>query len=332
MSRSGKTSLAPVISSFDRVEHFKARATYDRYLMMYESGDLTKQGFKYLFESDLLMDTWFSMMGRDVNRNLHDLTSVMNSPKRKSYLAREEKKDTHNTFNEILEEIEIVDYLSNGDYIKLIRPAVKLSLASKFSIVGPGRDRRASTNPAMQLLDYMTSRRYGKDLDITDGSTTSAVDLDSQTETVIQPLKDSSASLENLEDLSGEEELYMRALELFDRGQINLAEQRFSEFIESYPTSIKLAAALFWRAETRVKDENWIGAANDYLESFTINPDGETAAKTLFGLGVSLGAIGEKEQACLTLDEVGSRFENIERTLLVEIVKAKNLLNCDQPR
>ena len=105
MSRSGKTSLAPVISSFDRVEHFKARATYDRYLMMYESGDLTKQGFKYLFESDLLMDTWFSMMGRDVNRNLHDLTSVMNSPKKELFGA-EEKKDTQNTFNEILEEIE----------------------------------------------------------------------------------------------------------------------------------------------------------------------------------------------------------------------------------
>jgi TolA-binding protein len=45
-----------------------------------------------------------------------------------------------------------------------------------------------------------------------------------------------------------------------------------------------------------------------------------------------LGAIGEKDQACLTLDEVGSRFENIERTLLVEIVKAKNLLNCEQQR
>ena len=124
----------------------------------------------------------------------------------------------------------------------------------------------------------------------------------------------------------------MSALEFFDSGQTSMAEQRFSEFIESFPTSVKLSAALFWRAETRVKDENWIGAANDYLESFTINPDGETAAKTLFGLGVSLGAIGEKEQACLTLDEVGSRFENIERTLLVEIVKAKNLLNCDQPR
>ena len=153
-----------------------------------------------------------------------------------------------------------------------------------------------------------------------------------QQERVTEPSIDTSASLESLEVIGKEEELYMSALNLFDRGQPKLAEQRFSEFIESFPTSIRLSAALFWRAEARVKDENWIGAANDYLESFTINPDGESAAKTLFGLGVSLGAIGEKEQACLTLDEVGSRFEDIERTLLVEIVKAKNLLNCDQPR
>ena len=148
-------------------------------------------------------------------------------------------------------------------------------------------------------------------------------------ESVTEPSIDTSASLESLEVLGKEEELYMSALNTFDRGQTKVAEQRFSEFIESFPTSTRLSAALFWRAEARVKDENWIGAANDYLESFTINPDGESAAKTLFGLGVSLGAIGEKEQACLTLDEVGSRFENIERTLLVEIVKAKNLLNCD---
>ena len=113
---------------------------------------------------------------------------------------------------------------------------------------------------------------------------------DIQTETVIQPLIDSSASLENLEVLSREEELYMSALELFDRGQTNLAEQRFSEFIESFPTSGKLSAALFWRAETRVKDENWIGAANDYLESFTINPDGEICCKNIIWFGSKFGS------------------------------------------
>ncbi len=154
----------------------------------------------------------------------------------------------------------------------------------------------------------------------------------SYNESLTVPLTDSSKSLESLELISKEDELFKSALNLFDSGQNKLAEQHLSEFIEGFPTSTKLSTALFWRAETRVKNENWIGAANDYLESFTINPNGEYAAKTLFGLGVSLGAIGEKEQACLTLDEVGSRFENLAKTLLAEIVKAKNLLNCDQPR
>ena len=153
-----------------------------------------------------------------------------------------------------------------------------------------------------------------------------------ENKSVIESSVDNSPSLESLEVLGREEQLYMSAMDFFDKGQVRLAEQGFSDFIDAFPTSTKLWSALFWRAETRVKIENWIGAANDYLESFTINPDGETAAKTLFGLGVSLGAIGERDQACLTLDEVGSRFENIERTLLVEIVKAKNLLNCEQQR
>ena len=153
-----------------------------------------------------------------------------------------------------------------------------------------------------------------------------------QKEIPIAPLTDISGSLESLRAIGREDELFKGALNLFDSGQNQLAEQRFSEFIEGFPTSAKLSSALFWRAEARVKNENWIGAANDYLESFTINPNGDSAAKTLFGLGVSLGAIGEKEQACLTLDEVGSRFENIEKTLAAEIIKAKNLLNCDQPR
>ena len=153
-----------------------------------------------------------------------------------------------------------------------------------------------------------------------------------QKERLITPSTDTSESLESLRAIGREDELFKGAINLFDSGQNQLAEQRFTEFIEGFPTSTKLASALFWRAEARVKNENWIGAANDYLESFTINPNGESAAKTLFGLGVSLGAIGEREQACLTLDEVGSRFENIEKTLLAEIIKAKNLLNCDQPR
>lgn len=128
--------------------------------------------------------------------------------------------------------------------------------------------------------------------------------------------------------ISEEEEVFNSALSLHDSGNLPDSEIKFSDFIEKYPTSSLLSNAFYWRAETKASQENWIGAANDYLESFSINPSGEYSPKTLFGLGVSLGAIGEREQACLTLDEVGMRFPDIGAILSQDIEKAKKLLNC----
>ena len=127
---------------------------------------------------------------------------------------------------------------------------------------------------------------------------------------------------------SEEDEIFANALNFFDSGNLDESEKTFSNLIEKYPTSSYLPNAFFWRAEVKARQENWIGSANDYLESFSLNPNGEYAPKTLFGLGVSLGAIGEKEQACLTLDEVGMRFPDIGSVLSEDIDKAKKLLNC----
>ena len=46
-SRSGKAGIAPIISSFKRAEHWKARGSFERCLTIYQSGDLSKQGFKF---------------------------------------------------------------------------------------------------------------------------------------------------------------------------------------------------------------------------------------------------------------------------------------------
>lgn len=162
MSRSGKTSIAPIISSFENVEHYKVRATYDRYLMMIESGNLSKQGFKYLFESDLLMDVWFSMMGRDVNNNLHDLTSIINSPKRDEYIARAKRKDTPDTFNKILKEIKdkklifpfvCDDFVASGELLREINNDFKYIVVMRnpidmvFTWYRSGRGSRLGTDP-----------------------------------------------------------------------------------------------------------------------------------------------------------------------------------------
>ena len=171
MSRCGKGGIAPIISSFESVDHYRVRATYDRNLMMYESGDLSRQGFKYLFESDLLMDIWFAMMGRDMNNNLHDQTSIMNSPKRDEYLERAKRKDTPETFNEIIKEVKdrdlifpfvcddfmtignfLNDISKNFKYIVVMRHPIDLVFTWFRSGRGTrlGRDPRY-TNPAFQI-------------------------------------------------------------------------------------------------------------------------------------------------------------------------------------
>ena len=174
MSRCGKAGIAPVISSFKRVEHYKVRATYDRFLMVYESGDLSKQGFKYLFESDLLMDIWFSMMGRDVNNNLHDQTSILNSSKSEEYLARANRKDTPETFEAILKEVKdrqlifpfvCDDFLTIGTFLKEISQDFKYIVVMRnpidlvFTWYRSGRGERLGTdprytNPAFQINGF----------------------------------------------------------------------------------------------------------------------------------------------------------------------------------
>ena len=49
-------------------------------------------------------------------------------------------------------------------------------------------------------------------------------------------------------------------------------------------------------------------AARAYLDTFSSDSNGPEAAESLFRLGAALGALGQVEQACVTLAEVGNRF------------------------
>ncbi len=162
MSRSGKIGIAPIVSSFERVEYFKIRANSDRFLMLYKSGHLSEEGFKYLFESDLILDVWFSMMGRDVNNNLHDLSSIVNSNKREEYMTRVNRKDTPETFNDVAKEIKekklifpfvIDNYMTVSSFINQINKNFKYIIVMKnpidmvFSWFRSGRGTRLGADP-----------------------------------------------------------------------------------------------------------------------------------------------------------------------------------------
>ena len=155
---SGKSSLAPIISSFKRTEHYIINHSYNQFLMLYKSGDLNKQGFKYLFEGELKKDVWYRMMGREMNTNLHDVSSILNSSKRKEYIARANRKDTQNSFKEIIQEVNrkklIFPFMSGDDLTTVSSVLNEINEKFKYIIV--------MRNPLDLVFSYFLSGRTSR--------------------------------------------------------------------------------------------------------------------------------------------------------------------------
>jgi TolA-binding protein len=67
-------------------------------------------------------------------------------------------------------------------------------------------------------------------------------------------------------------------------------------------------------------------AARAYLESFSGWPDGIDAPMALFRLGLALGTLGQRGEACVTLGEVGARYPL--HAAAAEAAAAASALGC----
>jgi tol-pal system protein YbgF len=106
----------------------------------------------------------------------------------------------------------------------------------------------------------------------------------------------------------GEQGDFDRARALLDEGRTTEAATALLAFTETYPGSALSDEAHYLRGEAESRQGNWTNAARAYLASFSGNPNGARAPDALFRLGVSLEELGQRDDACLTLGEVGVRF------------------------
>ena len=102
----------------------------------------------------------------------------------------------------------------------------------------------------------------------------------------------------------------------------------FENFVKNFPNSSLLPEVFYNLAETYYKTDDWKLAATTYLESFSLDPKGDYAPKALFGLAVSLGALKQFNQACLTLEEVNLRFPRQNVISIENINETKKILSC----
>ncbi len=99
-----------------------------------------------------------------------------------------------------------------------------------------------------------------------------------------------------------------RAKALFDGGQNAEAVAAFSAYTQTYPGGALSSEAHFLRGEAESKQGAWARAARAYLDSFSGDPGNVRAPDALYKLGISLEKLGQREEACLTLNEVTVRF------------------------
>ena len=111
-----------------------------------------------------------------------------------------------------------------------------------------------------------------------------------------------------------------------DAGDNAKAAQLYAEFLATYPGGPLSTEAQFRRGEALAAQADWRGAARSFLDAFSGAPQGPLAPRALYRLAVSLGNIGQTEEACLTLAEVDSRYPGSE--VAGDVVAQRQALRC----
>lgn len=106
----------------------------------------------------------------------------------------------------------------------------------------------------------------------------------------------------------GERDDFERAQAALEAGDHAAAAEQFAAFQQAYPGGPLSGQAGLLRGEALEAAGRKSAAARAYLETFSAAPDGDEAPEALFRLGRSLGQLGQTDEACVTLEQVATRY------------------------
>jgi tol-pal system protein YbgF len=104
------------------------------------------------------------------------------------------------------------------------------------------------------------------------------------------------------------EALYERSNESLLRRQFGDAEAGFRTFIQKYPDHSLAGSAQYWLGETYYAQSDFRQAAQAFLQGYRQYPDSRRAPDSLLKLGISLGRLGQQQQACAAYAAVSSEY------------------------
>jgi tol-pal system protein YbgF len=101
---------------------------------------------------------------------------------------------------------------------------------------------------------------------------------------------------------------YNHAFDLLRRAQYDQAELALEAFINAHPNDPLTENARYWLAETFYVRADYVRAAESFLKAYQAAPKGAKAPDSLLKLGMALGNLDKKAQACTTFQKLSREF------------------------
>ena len=123
-------------------------------------------------------------------------------------------------------------------------------------------------------------------------------------------------------------EMYDQAFSLLSQANYGEAEVALRTFVDQHPQDPLAGNAKYWLGETYYVRGDFQQAAVTFAEAYQEYPDNSKAPDNLLKLGLSLGALGNKTDACGTLSELLKRYKNAAVTLIQRAKQEQQRLGC----
>ncbi|MEM8552869.1 MAG: tetratricopeptide repeat protein [Pseudomonadota bacterium] len=111
-------------------------------------------------------------------------------------------------------------------------------------------------------------------------------------------------------------------------GRYAMAAQEARAVLADNPTGPVSSEARFLLGEALLAQGDFRGAANQFLENYTSDPNGARAPVSLLKLSTALNGLGEREAACSSLEELFGAYPNVDPAVRVAAERERAAANC----
>jgi tol-pal system protein YbgF len=122
--------------------------------------------------------------------------------------------------------------------------------------------------------------------------------------------------------------LYDAAFQALREQKYDRAESGFSEFVKRYPKDDLAGNAQYWLGETFYVRGNYTESAKIFAQAYQKYPKSTKAPDNLLKLGLSLSQNSKKQDACVTLMQLGKQFPNAAAVIVQRANDEMKKLNC----